>query len=233
MPEGSGRWFSFNSTTRTWEEVPPPPGLEQPTVSVQQQGEIPLDSWDPRSRLPAGSVQGSLGSFDAPLTSPDARNAALSGGLGFLDSWQVLAEAGLPDSLIRDMLIGQEPSGGGGGSPYAGMYADLALRQQQHAEEQDYLANIADLAGMAGSRQANNITAQQNQAQLLGELAPIMSGGRQFMGGFEPYGAASAVGNYAGVPVQPRPIVTQNVPTGYMPQQESEYEMLLRQLLGV
>lgn len=124
-------------------------------------------------------------------------------------------------------------SGSGGGSPYADLYAGLAVRQQEEAEKQAYVGNLLDLIDLAERRQAQNAQLSQNTAQLQAQLAPYMTGGREYYGGFEPYGAAAAVAAAAGVPFTPRPIQTMSINTGAAPQQESDYEALLRQYLGV
>ena len=113
-------------------------------------------------------------------------------------------------------------SAGIGGGPGGGSGLAAAQLGQRQAEfefqkEQTLWERALSQLEAVQANQALQDKRQQDAADLTLKAAPYMTAGREYFGGFEPYGAAAAVANYAGVPYTPAPTFSAQVPLQTQP----------------
>lgn len=178
--------------------------------------------------------------YNEPANSRDAFLAALSGQLGDADTLTALMAQGFTAGQALDLLQGGGGGGGGGGgSDNTVGLAQIAEQRRQFDLEQARLEremqieSLFGLVGLETEREARRQANLKAQRDAMMQLTPFMSGGRTHMGGFEDYGAYSAVANFAGVPFNPRPIVEQPIPLGLPEEQDPAQLQQIRALLGV
>lgn len=223
---GGGTWVAPDGTPYyerpdgEWVKGTLPEGTGDPTVSGTLAPNVPR-----LIRRPDLDFEG------ADLLSPEARLAFQAGGLSDMDSFLVGQALGFTPSFLQDRLFGDGGGGGGGGGAYDAMYADMARQKFEAEMRQNELDNLAALTGLTMKQDMENEARRQQQAQQMAALAPYMTGGRTFAGGWEPTGPAAALANYAGVAFYPQRLQTVDIPTGYTPMDNPELAQL-RALIG-
>jgi len=146
-------------------------------------------------------------------------------------------EANLPLSRWQQAQLGVDQGNLGA------RYAELGFNQQrfgqefEYQKEQDFIGKLFDMIGVNQAMSASADARRNAQRETLMQSAPYQTAGREFYGGFEPFGPAAALASGAGVPYQPRSTAGAQMPLdisagGAAPQYDAATLALLERILG-